>query len=173
MDMAFLKRDVNLGLLLLIIATLILFSGFTVYYQTNFKNVVTDYHSKLEQLKKVTGELGTEKIRLNETYKLRVKAEKDIKALDTQYRLLSDERDQLEDDKNQLHTELSSTKTQLAEKQVQLKQTETILSQTQDSLKTANNQITSLKAKKEALEDDVEALCATIASLGGSESRCD
>jgi len=171
--MAFMKKDVNLGLLLLIISTLLLFSGFTVYYQTNFKNVVTEYHDKLGQLEEVTSELGAEKVKLNETYQLRVKAEKDISALDTQYRLLSDERDQLESDKNKLQSELTTTKTQLAESQAKLSQTETILSQTQDSLRAANTEISSLKSRVSNLKDDIDALCATVASLGGSDSRCD
>lgn len=173
MDMAFMKKDVNLGLLLLIIATLLLFSGFTVYYQTNFKNVVTEYHDKLEQLEEVTTELGTEKTKLNETYQLRVKAEKDVEALDVQYRLLGDERDQLESDKNKLQVELSSTKTELAETETKLSQTQTILSQTQDSLRAANARISSLNDRMDDLEDDIDALCANIASLGGSDSRCD
>lgn len=164
--MAFMKKDVNLGLLLLIIATLLLFSGFTVYYQTNFKNVVTEYHDKLGQLKKVTEELGAEKTKLNETYQLRAKAEKDIKALDVQYRLLSDERDQLERDKTKLQAELSTAKATLAETEVKLSQTQTQLSQTLAEL-------SAKKARISDLKDDIDALCANIASLGGSDSRCD
>lgn len=155
--MAFMKRDVNLGLLLLIIATLLLFSGFTVYYQTNFKNVVTEYHTKLEQLKSVTTELGAEKTRLNETYQLRVKAEKDIKALDTQYRILSDERDQLEADKNKLQIELTTTKANLAEIEAKLSQTQTILSQTQASLAAANAKISNLNIEIDKLKAELSA----------------
>lgn len=171
--MAFMKKDVNFGLLLLIVATLLLFSGFTVYYQTNFKNVVAEYHDKLEQLQGVTTELSAEKEKLNETYQLRVKAEKDVKALDSQYRILSNERDQLESDRNKLQSELSTTKTTLAETQTKLGQTETKLSQTQTQLSQTQAELSSKKSKIDNLKDDIDALCATIASLGGSDSRCD
>ena len=152
--MAFMKKDVNLGLLLLIVATLLLFSGFTVYYQTNFRNVVDEYHTKLDELKTVTTELGAEKTKLNETYQLRVKAEKDIKSLDTQYRLLSDERDDLENQRNSLQSELSSTKTSLAETKTKLSQTETTLTQTQTSLNAANVQISVLGSRIGDLKDE-------------------
>ena len=152
--MAFMKKDVNLGLLLLIVATLLLFSGFTVYYQTNFRNVVDEYHTKLDELKTVTTELGAEKTKLNETYQLRVKAEKDIKSLDTQYRLLSDERDDLENKRNSLQSELSSTKTSLAETKTKLSQTETTLTQTQTSLNAANVQISVLGSRIGDLKDE-------------------
>ena len=152
--MAFMKKDVNLGLLLLIVATLLLFSGFTVYYQTNFRNVVDEYHTKLDELKTITTELGAEKTKLNETYQLRVKAEKDIKSLDTQYRLLSDERDDLENQRNSLQSELSSTKTSLAETKTKLSQTETTLTQTQTSLNAANVQISVLGSRIGDLKDE-------------------
>ncbi|MBU3896298.1 hypothetical protein KKG36_03245, partial [Patescibacteria group bacterium] len=79
------KKDVNFGLLVLIIASIILFSGFSVYYQTTFKDVSLEYKEKLEQLSKVTTELSTQKQALNETYSLRIKAEQDKKTLDSRY----------------------------------------------------------------------------------------
>ena len=47
--MAFMKRNVNLGLLVLIVASLILFTGFAVYYQTTFKGITEEYNTKLGQ----------------------------------------------------------------------------------------------------------------------------
>lgn len=170
--MAFMKKDVNLGLLLLIIATLLLFSGFTVYYQTNFKNVVTEYRDKLEQLKGVTSELSKEKTRLNETYQLRTKAEKDIKALDEQYRLLSDEKEQLESDKKKLQDELSSAKSQVAETEAKLSQKETLLSQAQASLSAANAEIDVLKDRYDSLKAKKEALCEKYPSESEWNSGC-
>ena len=165
--MAFMKKDVNLGLLLLIVATLLLFSGFTVYYQTNFRNVVDEYHTKLDELKTITTELGAEKTKLNETYQLRVKAEKDIKSLDTQYRLLSDERDQLENDRNKLQSELSSTKTSLAETKTTLSQTQNTLTQTQTSLNAANAQVLTLGDRIGDLKDERDSYKAQYEACTG------
>src|SRR3989339_845138 len=107
--MAFMKKDVNLGLLVLIIAAIIVFSGFTVYYQTSFRDISLDYKTKLEQLQQVTKDLTTQKKELNETYSLRQKAGQDRKALDSSYREVSDENDQLKNDNSNLRSELGST----------------------------------------------------------------
>ena len=65
--MSVMKRDVNLGLLLLIVAALLMFSGFTVYYQTTFKKVSENYDAKLNELQKVSNELESKRSQLNET----------------------------------------------------------------------------------------------------------
>ena len=57
LKMAFMKKDVNLGLLVLIIVSIILFSGFTVYYQTAFRDISLEYETKLGQLNDVTKQL--------------------------------------------------------------------------------------------------------------------
>ena len=86
--MTFMKRDVNVTLLALIVASVLIFSAFTVYYQTTFKGVSLEYKDKLEQLTAVTGELAVQKEKLNETYTLRIKAEEhsdDLAALMVTY----------------------------------------------------------------------------------------
>ena len=65
--MPIMKRDVNLVLLLLIVAALLMFSGFTVYYQTTFKNVSKSYEIKLKELESVSKELESKRTQLNET----------------------------------------------------------------------------------------------------------
>lgn len=155
--MAFMRKDVNMGLLLLIIATLLLFSGFTVYYQTNFRDVVGEYNEKLSQLQQVKDELLSEKTRLNQTYELRIKAERDIEALDSQYKDLSDERDRLESDKNSLQSELSSTKGELASNKAELSQVNDLLSTTQAELTITSSRLVSCNREVEDLEDDLEA----------------
>lgn len=150
--MAFMKKDVNVVLLVLIVVAILGFSGFTVYYQTTFKDVSLEYKNKLEQLQKVTSDLSVQKQQLNETYSLRVKAEKDKKALDQSYKDLSDERNQLEDDKSRLEVELINTKNDLGEKAAQLQATQNQLASTQAELG-------SVKARKDTLENDLKKVC--------------
>src|SRR3990167_363378 len=114
--MAFMKKDVNMTLLLLIVAAVLLFAGFSVYYQSSFRDISLDYKTKLEQLQQVSKDLTTQKKELNETYALRVKAEQDKKALDQGYKSVSDENDQLKTDNSNLQSEVSSTKNELGEK---------------------------------------------------------
>ena len=98
--MAIMKRDVNLGLLLLIAAALLMFSGFTVYYQTTFKNVSKSFEIKLNELEGVSKELEAKRGQLNETsVQLQLKKQKE-ESLSEQYVDVKSERDQLETDKN-------------------------------------------------------------------------
>lgn len=160
--MAFMKKDVNLGLLLLIVAAILTFSGFTVYYQTSFKNLSKTYTNQLKELEKVTNDLESKRGQLNETsvqLQLRKQSEEDLskKFVDTK-----SERDQLEADKNQLTAELVSTKSQLAATSAELTTTKNTLSQTLADLakKTADlanalSDVTRFKPYKEKYE------CAT------------
>ena len=153
--MAFMKKDVNVVLLVLIVIAILVFSGFTVYYQTTFQDVSLEYKNKLEQLQKVTSDLSTQKQQLNETYTLRVKAEKDKKALDQSYKELSDERNQLESDKASLQTELIGTKNELGEKSVQLISTQNQLASTEAELSSAKSKVSSLNSKVDCLKKEV------------------
>ena len=166
------KRNVNLGLLVLIVASLILFTGFAVYYQTTFKEITLEYNTKLTELQKVTSELGLQKQALNETYELKVKAERDRSALDSQYRDVSDENLQLERDNTNLIVDLTQTKSNLAATQVDLENKKVILAQTQSSLASANSKISSLKSREDSLEDDVDRICTKLIAAGGTDSDC-
>jgi len=164
--MAFMRRDVNFGLLILIIAAIILFSGFSVYYQTTFKSVSLDYQNKLNQLGEVTKELSTQKLKLNETYSQRVKIEEDKKTLDARYIDVSDENEQLNNDNSNLRSEVSSTKSQLAEKSAQLDSTKNTLAKTQADLSSANSRISSLK-------NDLDDVCDAYTTLNAGVEHSD
>ena len=170
--MAFMRRDVNIGLLILIIASILLFSGFSVYYQTTFKNVSLEYQNKLSQLGTVTQDLAVQKERLNETYSLRIKAEEDRKSLDVRYKDLSDENSRLESDKASLQSELGSTKSSLAEKTVELEASKNLLSQTQNTLDSVRSERDALKAQKSSLKNEKEEICTYLASQGLSHEEC-
>jgi len=165
--MAFMKKDVNVVLLFLIVASILVFSGFTVYYQTTFQDVSLEYKNKLEQLQKVTSDLSAQKQQLNETYALRVKAEQDKKALDQSYKDLSDERNQLESDKASLETELITTKGDLAEKSMQLQST-------QNQLASTVAELGSVKAQRDSYKNDLEEVCNDYTTLnsGTKHEEC-
>ena len=168
--MSFMKKDVNFGLLVLIIASILLFSGFSVYYQTTFKDVSLEYREKLEQLSDVTNQLSSKRQELNETYNLRIKAETDRNALDEKYKDVSDERERLADDKSKLQSELRTTKSDLATKSVELSSTKNLLAQTQSSLSAANNEVSSLKSQKSNLKDEIDCLKAEAAKADADEN---
>jgi len=153
--MAFMRRDVNLGLLVLIIASIIIFSGFTVYYQTTFRDVSMEYQEKLDQLKQVTDELSSKRSELNETYSLKVKAEQDRRALDSSYKDVSDENEGLKNDKANLQSEISSTKSQLGVKTAELDATENLLASVQAEMN-------KYKSQWQSCESDLDNVCEYI-----------
>lgn len=144
--MGIMRRDVNVGLLLLIVAALLMFSGFTVYYQTSFKNVSRSYETKLQELEKVSNELESKKGQLNETsiqLQLRKQKEEDLSQKFTDVR---GEKEQLESDKAKLQSELSSTKTQLAATSAELSTTKSQLAAQVQLTQQLNTQVLNLKS---------------------------
>ena len=158
--MAFMKRDVNIGLLILIIAAVIVFTSFSVYYQYTFKNVYLEYQNKLDQLGQITTELSKQKQELNQTYSLRVKVEEDKKTLDVKYTEVRDENQQLSSDNTNLRSEVASTKSELGEKTAQLGATQNLLASTQSEL-------SSVKAQRDSYKSRLDNVCSDYTSLNG------
>ncbi len=156
--MAVMKRDVNLGLLLLIVAALLMFSGFTVYYQTTFKNLSVTYQNELKALGTVTKELETKRGQLNESsiqLQLRKQKEEDLSKKFTDVR---SERDQLETDKKKLEVELASTKSQLSATLADLSNTKNQLTAQIKLAQDLNQQVLNLKSDVTRLENKVDSL---------------
>lgn len=172
--MAYMKRNVNLGLLIVIVASLIMFIAFTIYFETQFKQKNSNIELKIKELEQVTNELGLKKRALNETSELKTKAETDRKALDAKYKDISDENLGLHQDNTNLRLELSQTKSDLAGKIDELEQNKVILAQTQQQLATANSEIVSKNARISDLKDDKDAVCAayTTLNLGNAHPKC-
>lgn len=104
--MSYMKKNINFGLLALLLAMIMVFIGFTLYYQQTFNNLALNYTTKLSQLEKVTKDLSKHKAVLTETkYELN-KTELDVEAISTDYADLRNERDELS-------AELSDTKNTL------------------------------------------------------------
>ena len=170
--MDFMKKNVNFVLLFLIVASLVLFTGFAVYYQTVLKDITLEYNDKLGELQKVTSELGFQKQALNETYELRVKAERDKSALDSKYKDLSGENIQLEKDNTNLRVEVSQTKSNLAAAETDLENKNVQLAQAQADLASANNEISSKNSRISNLKDDIDEICVYLASQGLTHNEC-
>lgn len=164
--MAFMRRDVNLALLLLIIVAILLFAGFSVYYQTTFKDISLEYKTKLEQLQQISGQLAEKREELNETYALRVKAEQDREVLDVRYRDVTDENSRLTTQVSLLQTEVSNAKSELSAKTSELDATKNLLATTQSKLSNAESQRDKYKA-------DLNDVCDALADAGGSHEECD
>jgi len=173
--MAVMRRDVNLGLLLLIVAAILMFSGFTVYYQTTFKNVSKSYEIKLNELNTVSKELETKKGQLNQTnVQLTLQGQKE-QDLSKKYVDTKSERDQLETDKTKLTADLTSTKSELAATLGKLTDAQNQLAAQAVLVQQLNAQVLNLKSDVNRLQDEVEDLekrNACLKSTAGASETC-
>ena len=158
--MGVMKKDVNVGLLLLIVAALLMFSGFTVYYQTTFKNVSKSYEIKLKELQTVSNELESKRGQLNETsiqLQLKKQKEEDLskKYVDT------------EGQRSQLETELTSTKIQLSATLADLSTAKSQLAAQVQLAQELTRQVNNLKSDVTKLNKKIDCLKQTA---GASET---
>src|SRR3989338_10147873 len=173
---ALMKKDVNLGLLLLIVATLIMFSGFTVYYKTTFQNISKNYDTQLKELQKVTDELKSKRAQLNETsVQLKLKQERE-EDLNVKYTDVRSDRDTLQTAKTSLEGELAGTKADLASKVSEIGSLQTTIAgkdvtiaEKESIIADKEKTISNLKSQKSSLEDKVSCLQSKV---DGEESTC-
>jgi chromosome segregation ATPase len=156
--MAYLKKNVNFGLFLLIIATLICFTAFSIYYQQNYQKLTDEYETKVTKIDDLVDTLNLEKTKLNQTsYQLRVKAERE-QDLSTKYTELRNEKEQLETDLASLQSQLSQTIIELNQKTAELASTTASLELTQSELNDANREISRLESRISSLNDEIDSL---------------
>lgn len=166
--MGYMKRNVNLGLLFLIVATLIAFAGFATYYQTTFFNLSTSYEDKVGKIDTLVETLSAEKTKLNQTsYQLQVKAERE-KDLSSKYDSLRDVKEQLELDKALLQTELTNTKSDLSSTKAELSATQSSLAVAENTIADRDATIASRDSEISSLNSQVSSLCSQVQSLGGT-----
>ena len=143
--MAIMRRDVNLGLLLVIAAAILMFSGFTVYYQTTFKNVSKSYDIKLKELAAISQDLESKKGQLNQTnVQLTLQGQKE-QDLSKKYVDTKSERDQLDTDKKKLQVDLAGKTSELAATLNKLTEAQSTLATQAKLIEDFNRQVIDLK----------------------------
>lgn len=154
--MTYMKRNVNLILLFLLIIIISSLVGLTTYYQTTFKVLSSSYKTKLAELEEITTNLQTEKSKLNQTsYQLQIKTDRETD-LSTKYSTLRKIKEQLETEKAQLEGELATTKTDLAHKKIELTNVQLQLSQIQIQLATKEAELKDAQDEIASLEEGLE-----------------
>ena len=157
--MKVMRRDVNFGLLLIIMATLICFSIFTVHYQNTFKNLSSNYYGKLNELDNVAQQLTLEKGKLNQTsYQLQVKEKRENELSDI-YSDLRTEKEEVEADLKETQDALAAEKEKVIETQDELTATLNELTLTKSDLQQAYEKISRLDDEINDLEDEIDTLC--------------
>jgi len=166
--MAYMKRNVNLGLLFLIVATLISFAGFATYYQKTFFNLSESYEDKMSKIDNLVQTLDTEKTKLNQTsYQLDIKKERE-QELRGKYESLRAVKEQLETDKALLQSELTTTKSELSGTKAELSATQSSLAVAQVTITEKEATIASRNSEISSLNSRVNTLCSQVQLLGGT-----
>ncbi|HII16608.1 TPA: hypothetical protein HA361_01720 [Candidatus Woesearchaeota archaeon] len=145
------RKDVNFGLLLLIVAVLITFAGFTTYYQSVFSTVESNYTQKIAELTAIKDSLETARENLSETLTFKSTKLEDYEALDEQFLDVAKERDQFSEDNTKLKSELSKARTELIKK-------EEDLANKDKQITDLSADLTSERAENEELLDDINDL---------------
>ena len=104
--MGYMKKNINFGLLALLLGMIMVFIGFTLYYQQTFNTLASNYTTKLSQLEKVTQELSKHKSILTVTKTELNQTEIDVAALSVDY-------EELVEAKAVVEGELATTKINL------------------------------------------------------------
>lgn len=170
---SFMNKNVNLILLLLVVAVISIIALGTVYFQDEFYELTGNYNIKTTQLENTSSELQQCKdiyqqtvTKLNQTLDLTVKEKSDLRKVYTVTKT------ELETDIKDINSSLESTKHELLI-------TANQLFDTTNRLNDANAQITVLGSEKKILErrvnslrSNVDTLESQIASLQSELTAC-
>ncbi|MBI3034643.1 hypothetical protein HYY72_05785 [Candidatus Woesearchaeota archaeon] len=167
--MAYLKRNVNVFLLLLIIIILGAMGAITVYYQTTYKSLAAGYDEKLSQLNELNRNLSVQRAQL-----ISVNEELDVKnkvkeKFDQLYTNVSDFNSRLSAELNQTRDELVDTLTMLRAAEANLSAASSELTTTKGALKTQLNYTEELQSQVSALKQEA---CSLRKRLNETSSYC-
>jgi len=159
--MAIMKKDVNFVFFILIIATVVSFAGFTAYYQVSFRNINTEYDTKLAELNKVTTDLFEKKAILLQTSEELDTTKKGREELGSKYDVLKNERDDLQVDRDTLYEKLQ-------QKTAALKQKETQVESLSSQLEVEQARSAGLKEDRDYYKNKYKTCEDVAEGLGGS-----
>jgi len=166
--MAFMKKDLNFGLFILIIATLICFLVFTTYFQDRFDKLSGNYNEKIDEMEKLATKLNLEKARLNETSFELVKTVQKAEDLSGKYGGLKDEKEMLDAEIAKLTVELNQKKAKLTETELALTKSQATLQNTQEELVRSKADLRNCNSDLDDYREDYSSCCSELEILGGT-----
>ncbi len=118
--MSFINKDVNKGLLILLLSILFVLAGLEVFYALNFKSINDEYNAKIKELNSTYSNLALYQNVLNKTKsELQLKSEREF-GLSTQFITVKSEKDTIQSERNTLKDENGILKTTLDQKNDEL-----------------------------------------------------
>ena len=155
--MAYMKRNVNLLLMILLLVVLLSMVILTTFYQSTYRNLTISYDEKTSALTELSQNFSSKLTELNRTTTQLQISSGDKQQLDSLYQ-------QLETDRNKLTVDLSSTKTRLSDTQNSLDTTEAELLDAKDQIFDQGEEIVLLNdqvsRQKKIIRDYRDDVCA-------------
>ncbi len=165
--MSFIKKDVNFGLLFLLVILAVAITLIGIYYNQNYATLKSDFDKKADNFQKVTDELMYHKTILNKTAQDLQTKEQDENELNSKYIQLRDAKEKLDAENAQLKAELTSKSLDLAQKTTELFNANKQITVMQSDISSLNKQVTLLQNKVSSLNNHIEKVC------NGDNSYCD
>jgi chromosome segregation ATPase len=170
--MGFLKRDMNLKLIFMILILIIAITGFSIFYKFKLENVSIEYENKSKQLEEITAKAISEEAKIQEISQSKETLSNDKAVLEEGYSSLNNENQELKKEKTILEEEIASVKLELGKTKSELKEKvnnfnllQARFDQIEGSLVKANDEVSSLAAK-------VNDLCKELEAAGGNDDEC-
>lgn len=170
--MAFMKKDVNFAMMLLVVAIIIAFVSFTIFYHATFNDLTSNYTAKLEQLNKVTEDLQKQRSLLNQTsYELQIKSKRE-EEFNVQYTSIRDERDQLKSENEKLSAEIIRKTAELNQKTAELSATTAELANARSQISGLESEVSRLESRVNSLTSKLNKACDDLKTAGGTSTAC-
>ncbi len=153
--MSFIKKNVNMALLLVILLIVFSFTVMTTYYQATYQNLSESYNVKLMEVEQLTQTLNIGRTELNKTYsELQIRVA-DKARFDKLYGDLISEKERLDAELSSTRQTLKNTQDQLTTTQLKLDEAQGRINELQQSVETYQHRVNSLQAQI----DDLKAKC--------------
>lgn len=156
--MAYIRKNVNLFLLLLVIIILGAFAALTTYYQTTYKSLSLSYGDKLAQLNAVNSNLsvqGEQLRQLNDELKIKTEVKEKFDIL---YSNISEYNEKLTEDYARTKAELFDALDRMKRAESELATAKSELNTTQGALKTQLDYTRQLEGQVSGLRTEVCSL---------------
>jgi chromosome segregation ATPase len=163
--LGFLKKDVNLKLISIILVLVIAITAFTILYDNRLENILTGYKNKAELLEAITAKAVSQEAEAYEISQSKETIQKDKEALEKNYNTINNENRALKKGLETLKTELQKTKSELTDKTEKFNLLQKRFYQVEGSLINANEELSRLSVK-------VNSLCDALESAGGDYEGC-
>ncbi|MCK5282987.1 MAG: hypothetical protein KAK00_06265 [Nanoarchaeota archaeon] len=171
--MGFIQKNVNFGLLFLIIVLAVSIASIGVYYNQNYAYLSDEYHNKINALQRVQNDLLFHKTRLNQTATdLKIK-EQDESELNRRYTKIRDAKEKLDIDYDNLKLDLNKKNVDLLAKTNDLISARSEIASQKISIVELNDDISQYETRISSYKSKLSDVCSACGAVCDENPYCD